>query len=105
MCCKPTTTLPIAASPIRSAPAGRLLAFCWAHRGRQWFDLAKSPAAPIAAEALKRIAELYEIEAEIPRSAATAPKSAAALRQEKTKPLVAALNTWLEKTLVQVASG
>jgi transposase len=49
------------------------LAFCWAHWRRQWFDLAKSPPAPIATEALKRIAELYEIE---PRSAARAPTSA-----------------------------
>jgi hypothetical protein len=41
------------------------LAFSWAHWRRQWFDLAKSPPAPIATEALKRIAELYKIEAEI----------------------------------------
>ena len=27
------------------------------------------------------------------------------MRQEKTQPLVAALKTWLEKTLVQLASG
>ena len=37
------------------------LAFCWAHWRRQFFDVAKSPPAPIAAEALKRIAELYVI--------------------------------------------
>ena len=49
------------------------LAFCWAHWRRQFFDIAKSPPAPIATEALKRIAELYEIESE---SAARAPTSA-----------------------------
>jgi len=38
------------------------LAFCWAHWRRQWFDITKSPPAPPATEALKRIAELYEIE-------------------------------------------
>ena len=32
---------------------------------RQWFDIAKSPPAPTAIEALKRIAEPYEIEGEI----------------------------------------
>ena len=74
------------------------LAFCWAHWRRQWFDLAKSPPAPIATEALKRIAELYEIEAEIRGDSAEERR---ALRQEKTKPLVATL----EQTLVQVASG
>jgi hypothetical protein len=45
-----------------SGPA--TLAFCWAHWRRQWFDIAKSPPAPTATEALKRIAELYEIEGE-----------------------------------------
>jgi transposase len=78
------------------------LAFCWAHWRRQWFDLAKSPPAPIATEALKRIAELYQVEAEIRGKSANERR---VVRQEKTKPLVAALRTWLEKTLVQVASG
>ena len=76
------------------------LAFCWAHWRRQFFDLAKSPPAPIATEALKRIAELYEIETEIRGNSAEERR---AVRQQKTKPLVAALKTWLEKTLAQVA--
>ena len=78
------------------------LAFCWAHWRRQFFDIAKSPPAPIAAEALKRIAELYEIEAEIRGTSADERR---AVRQEKTKPLVTALKTWLEKTLTQLAGG
>ena len=78
------------------------LAFCWAHWRRQFFDLAKSPPAPIAAEALKRIAELYEIEAEIRGNGAEERRAA---RQQKTKPLAEALKAWLEKTLAQVAVG
>jgi transposase len=78
------------------------LAFCWAHWRRQFFDIAKSPPAPIAAEALKRIADLYEIEAEIRGQTADERR---ALRQEKTRPLVTALKTWLEKTLAQLAGG
>jgi transposase len=78
------------------------LAFCWSHWRRQWFDLAKSPPAPLAAEALKRIAELYQIEAEIRGKSANERR---VVRQEKSKPLVATLKTWLEKILVQVASG
>ena len=78
------------------------LAFCWAHWRRQFFDIAKSPPAPIAAEALKRIAELYEIEAEIRGQTADERR---ALRQEKTRPLVTALKTWLEKTLAQLAGS
>ena len=41
------------------------LAFCWSHVRRGFYDLAKGGTAPIATEALKRIAALYEIEAEI----------------------------------------
>ena len=78
------------------------LAFCWAHWRRQFFDLAKSPPAPIATEALKRIAELYQIEAEIRGKSADERR---AVRQEKTKPLAEALKAWLEKTLAQLAGG
>ena len=77
-------------------------AFCWAHWRRQWFDLAKSPPAPIAAEALERIAALYRIEAEIRGSSADERRAA---RQERSKPLIAAMKAWLEKTLAQVAGG
>jgi transposase len=73
-------------------------AFCWAHWRRQWFDLAKSPA-PIATEALERIAALYRIEAEIRGSSAEERRAA---RQQRSRPLVAALKAWLEKTLLQL---
>src|SRR6478672_9936823 len=78
------------------------LAFCWAHWRRQWFDIAKSPPAPTATEALKRIAEIYAIEGEIRGHGADVRR---AVRQQKTKPLAEALRAWLEKTLAQVASG
>ena len=38
------------------------LAFCWAHLRRTFFDIAKGGDAPIASEALERIAALYAIE-------------------------------------------
>jgi transposase len=78
------------------------LAFCWAHWRRQFFDLAKSPPAPIATEALKRIAGLYDIEAEIRGKSAEERRTG---RQEKSKPLVAALKTWLEASLARLAGG
>src|SRR6476620_3917203 len=78
------------------------LAYCWAHWRRQWFDIAKSPPAPIAAEVLQRIAELYRIEAEIRGEDADARR---AVRQQKSKPLVEALKSWLEETLQQLPSG
>ena len=86
----------------RRAGGSLTLAFCWAHWRQQWFDIAKSPPAPIATEALKRIAELYEIEAEIRGKSA---EERGPVRQEKTKPLVAALKTWLEPTPAQLASS
>jgi transposase len=86
----------------RRAGGPATLAFCWAHWRRQFFDIAKSPPAPIAAEALRRIAELYDIEAEI---RGTSAEERRAVRQEKTRPLVAALKAWLEKTLVPLAGG
>jgi hypothetical protein len=50
-------------------------------------------AAPIVAEALARIAELYAIEAEIRGRSADERR---AVRQEKTRPLIDGLKTWLE---------
>ncbi len=41
------------------------LAFCWSHVRRRFYELAASGPAPIASEALERIAELYKIEDEI----------------------------------------
>ena len=41
------------------------LAFCWSHVRRRFYELAQSGPAPIATEALARIAQLYRIESEI----------------------------------------
>jgi len=91
------------ADPKRAGrPVNIRQAFCWAHWRRQWFDIAKSPPAPIAAEALQRIAEIYRIEAEIRGTSADERR---ALRQRKTRPLVEALKAWLDETLVRLPSG
>jgi transposase len=78
------------------------LAYCWSHCRREFFDLAKTAPAPIATEALRRIAEFYRIEAEIRGSSANERQ---AVRQQKTTPLIEALKTWLEKTLAQLPGG
>lgn len=78
-------------------PAGRrgpaTLAFCWSHVRRNFYDLAKGGAAPIATEALKRIASLYQIESEI-RSRSAEDRRAA--RRARTRPLVEELRAWFE---------
>ena len=55
-----------------------------------------------ATEALQRIAQFYQIETGIRGSSADERQ---AVRQQKTKPLVEALKTWLDKTLPQLAHG
>ena len=72
------------------------LAFCWSHVRRPFYEIAASEDAPIATEALKRIAELYAIEAEIRGRSADKRRI---VRQGRTRPLVEALKTWMEGKL------
>jgi hypothetical protein len=65
------------------------LAFCWSHVRRQFYDIQVKTPAPIAPEALVRIAALYAAEAEIRGLTADERRQA---RQRRTKPLVDALH-------------
>ena len=76
------------------------LAFCWAHLRRQFFDIAKGGNAPIASEALERIAALYAIDKTIRGQSAEARR---AVRQDRSRPLVTALRAWLEHQLTRVS--
>jgi transposase len=82
------------------------LAFCWAHVRRKFYDFHQAtgsvPAkAGIAAEALRRIAEIYGIEARI---RGRPPDERRRIRQAETKPLVEALKTWLEAELARISA-
>ena len=77
------------------------LAFCWAHLRRHFFDIAKGGDAPIASEALERIAVLYAIEKTIRGLSADERR---AVRQERSRPLVVALKAWLEHQLTRVSA-
>ena len=77
------------------------LAFCWAHLRRHFFDIAKGGDAPIASEALERIAALYAIEKTIRGRSADERR---AVRQDESKPLVVALKAWLEHQLARVSA-
>jgi transposase len=74
---------------------------CWAHLRRRFFDIAEGGPAPIASEALARIAALYAIEKTI-RGRSAAERHA--VRQEKSEPLVLALKAWLEHQLARVSA-
>jgi transposase len=77
------------------------LAFCWAHWRRRFYEIAKAGPAPIAEEALGRIAALYAIEDQI---RGFDPQLRAAVRQAQSSPLVEALKTWLEGALARVSA-
>jgi transposase len=76
----------------KSAETSVTLAFCWSHVRRGFYDLAKAKA-PIAMEALQRIAALYEIEARVRGKSAN---DRLAVRQAESKPLVTELRIWFE---------
>ncbi len=76
------------------------LAFCWAHVRRKFYELAAAGPAPIASDALQRIAALYEIEKHIRGRGADERRAA---RQEETRPLLAALEPWLREKLALIS--
>ena len=76
------------------------LAFCWSHVRRPFYEIAAGGLAPIATEALKRIADLYAIEAEIRGRSADERR---AVRQDRARPRVEALKTWMEVKLAAVS--
>jgi transposase len=77
-----------------AAGAGRIIeAACWAHGRRKFFELAELQKAPVAIEAVKRIDALFAIEREINGKP---PDVRLRVRQERSKPLIAALETWLK---------
>jgi transposase len=83
------------------AEAGQVdLAFCWSHVRRQFYEIAARGPAPIVGDALTRIADLYAVEAEIKGQSADARR---AVRQQKSKPLIDAMKTWLETQLAAVS--
>jgi hypothetical protein len=67
---------------------------------RKFYELHLAHASPIAAEAMKRIAELYAIEGEI---RGRPPDERLALRNSRTRPLLESLDQWLQSTLAAVS--
>lgn len=83
------------------AAAGAVeLAFCWAHVRRKFYDIQAGSPAPIAGEALARIAGLYAVEADIRGAPAEQRRR---VRQARSKPILDALKPWLERQLTLVS--
>jgi transposase len=68
-------------------------AACWAHARRKLFDEFERTKSPIAEEALRRIRELYAIEAEI---AGQSAERRHRIRQEHVVPILADLKIWFQ---------
>jgi transposase len=75
-------------------------AFCWAHTRRKFYDIHVATQSPLAEEALRRIAALYAIEADIRGQTADERQHA---RQLRSSPLVAAMHGWLTEQLGRVS--
>ena len=81
---------------------GRIIeAACWAHGRRKFFELAELQKAPIAIEAVRRIDALFAIEREIN---GLVPAERLAVRRERSKPLIDALETWLREERQKLSS-
>src|SRR4051812_17297996 len=76
------------------------LAFCWAHCRRRFYELHQATGSPLAEEALRRIGELFAIEAEVRGHPA---EDRLTVRQERSRPLVDALHAWLTVQLGRVS--
>lgn len=75
---------------------------CLAHVRRKFFDLFKANQSPLAVAALEQIAALYEIEAQ---AKDVSIEQRQRLRQDKAKPLLETMYTWLQETLAKTAPG
>jgi transposase len=76
-------------------------AACWAHARRKFYDLYMADRSPLAAEAIRRIGELYVIERAI---RGRQPSERAQVRQQQAEPLLEALQQWLTTTLSLVSA-
>jgi transposase len=84
----------------RLAGTGKVvLAACWAHARRKFYEVAEATGSPIAAEALRRVSALYAVEAGI---RGQPPPQRVIERRARSRPLTDALKLWLEAQLPQV---
>ncbi|MGE5622645.1 MAG: IS66 family transposase [Bacillota bacterium] len=71
-------------------------AACWAHARRKFYELHQARPSTVTAEALRRIGQLYAIEAKI---RGKPPDERRRIRQAEARPLLDALQAWLRSTM------
>ncbi len=77
------------------------VAHCWAHARRKLKEVFDRDGSEIAAEGLRRVAELYKVEADI---RGVDPGQRLSARQARTAPLVAAFGDWLQEQRLRVSA-
>lgn len=87
--------------PSRKGGGPIRVAHCWAHARRKLKEVFDRDGSEIAAEGLRRIAELYRVEADI---RGMAPGQRLSARQARTAPLVAAFGQWLQEQRLRVSA-
>lgn len=88
-------------APYKKLPKERITtAFCWAHLRRPFFEIAKKGDAPIATQALLRIAQLYRVEGKIRGRSAEERRD---VRQAESVPHLTALKSFFERQLGRVS--
>jgi transposase len=92
--------LPAFECPTEERPLGVDGHSIWAHCRRRFYEIHQATGSLLAEEALRRIGQLYAIEAEVRGHAAEERR---AVRQERSKPLVDALHAWLVAQLARVS--
>jgi transposase len=73
---------------------------CWSHARRKIYEVYETTAAPLAKEALDRIAELFEIEARINGRVRS---ERLAVRQQEADPLLAELEAFFDRAQNQIS--
>jgi hypothetical protein len=80
----------------------RKAAGCVVHARRKFDELAKAGASEVAVQAIRRIAQIYHVEAQFE---GMQPAQRLAARQERTQPLWLELHAWLKLERTRVADG
>jgi transposase len=76
-----------------------ILAACWAHARRKFYELNEAIGSPIASEALRRIGELYAIEKRVRGQSAEVRMR---IRKALSRPAVDQMKRWLEQELARI---
>ena len=85
-----------------AANGDAVLAACWAHTQRKFYEAAEATGSPVAAEALRRIGELCAVEA---RVRGQSPARRLVERRSFSRPIVEALGDWLEAQLSRISGA